>query len=68
MSWGSFEPVEREVGDRGRGVVGDEVRCVVDVGELDAVGVPTRVAADSLHELLGGIAVVATELRRGSAR
>ena len=52
-SVGSLDPVEREVGDRGGGVVGDEMRFVVDVGELDAIGVPRRVAADTLHELLG---------------
>ena len=48
-SVGSLDPVEREVGDRGGGVVGDEMRFVVDVGELDAIGVPRRVAADTLQ-------------------
>ena len=45
-SGGSGEPVERDVGDRGGGVVGDEVRRVVHVGELDAIGVPLGIAAD----------------------
>jgi len=40
----SFEPVDREVGDRGGGVVGDEMRCVVDVAELDAIGVALGIA------------------------
>lgn len=45
--------VEREVGDGSGGVVGDEMRCVVDVGELDAIGVPLRIAADMPQDLLG---------------
>src|SRR5215203_5991152 len=64
-SCGTFEPVECEVGHRGGGVVGDVMRCVVDVGELDAIGVPLRIAADRPHELLGPGAVAATEYDEG---
>src|SRR4029453_13469326 len=67
-SCGSFEPVEREVGDRGGVVVSDEMRCVVDVGELDPIGVPLRIATDTPHELLGPGPVAATEYDEGRHR
>ena len=40
-------PVDREVGDSGGSVVGYEVRRVIDIGELDVVGVPLRITADA---------------------
>src|SRR5690606_25084890 len=50
---GAPEPVHRERGEVRGGVVGDEVRGVVDPRELEAVGVAVRVGADAVHELLG---------------
>jgi hypothetical protein len=37
-SVGSLDPVEREVGDGVGCVVGGEALCVIDEGELNAVG------------------------------
>jgi hypothetical protein len=48
-----------EVGDRSQRV-GDEVRCVVDVGGLEATGEPL-LGADTVTELLGEWVVVAAE-------
>src|SRR3546814_13846953 len=56
-----FEPVEREAGDRGRGVIGDEMRRVIHIGELDAIGVPIRIPAGAPPVLLGPGAVAAAE-------
>ena len=61
----SLEPVHGEVGNRGRCVVSDEVRCAVDVGELDMVGVPLGVAADPFHVLLAPGSVAAAEHEEG---
>src|SRR4051794_11517179 len=68
-SCGSFEPGDREVGDRGGGVVGDEMRYVVDVSEVHAIGVPLRIAAHTPQDLLGpGVVEVQTGPFAGRTR
>jgi len=44
-----LEPIQRQVSDRNRGVVGNKMRSVIYIAELNVVRIPLRRKTDLLH-------------------